>query len=66
MIVLTRPLLRNALELPQSTEPPRARARRRRSGQTSLSKRQVAEVIAHAADASRQLDEFINAFGALV
>ena len=66
MTVLTRHLLRDALALPQPPGPTRARARRRRSGKFSLTKRQLAEVTEQVVGASHQLNQFINAFGLLV
>jgi hypothetical protein len=66
MTVLTRHLLREALELPQPSGPPRAARRRRRSRKPGPSARQVAEVIEQVTEAARQLDGLINAFGTLV
>jgi hypothetical protein len=67
MTVLTRDLLREALELPPPIQPPRVRRRRRRRARkTGPSTRQVAAVIAQVMIASGELDRLINAFGDLV
>lgn len=66
MTVLTRHLLREALELPRASEPPRVRRRQRRPRKAHPSARQVDGVIEEALKASKQFDDLINAFGSLV
>jgi len=66
MTVLTRDLLREALELPRPGEPPRVRRRQRRPRKAHPSARQVDAVLEEAIKASHLLDELTNAFALLL